>query len=128
MSKRKAAQMNDFTIVSLDYKLEPGYEGNLSVNQKIRFALPTAKEMTTLDGEFEVNISGDGDKEFHFNVVGRGTFELEPDQMEQAMELEPSVMDPMVDEMGKKLSRLVAEITALFGIPAIELEFHNQAE
>ena len=113
MSKRKAAQMKDFMIISLDYKLEPGYEGNLSVNQKIRFALPTAKEMTTLYGEFEVNISGDGDKEFHFNVVGRGT---------------PSVMDPMVDEMGEKLSRLVAEITALFGIPAIELEFHNQAE
>lgn len=122
MSKAKAAKMKGFKIISLDYKMEPGYEGNLSVEQQIQFNLPTSKEKTIFHGEFELKITGDGEKEFHFNIVGRGTFEVEPEQMEDVMKMEQSLMDPMVDEMGNRLIKVVADTTALFGIPSIELK------
>ena len=122
MRKGKIPELENFRIITLDYKMEPGYKGNLAVAQQVRFNRPAGKEKPILYCEFELNITGDGDKDFHFNIVGQGRFELEDDQVEAAIKMEESLLDPLVDIMGDRLIKAVADTTSLFGIPTIELK------
>lgn len=118
----RPASMTAFRISALDYQLEQGFSGSLNIKPNVSVAIPEDLDKAPLICRYRLQVIGEGDKEFRFNITGDGYFQIAPEQQAAVREKERAAIAPVFREMEQQMLKTIREITDTFHIKPIPLE------
>lgn len=118
----RPTSMTAFRISALDYKLEQGFSGSLNIEPNVSVAIPDNLDKAPLICRYRLQVVGNGEKEFRFNITGDGYFQIAPDQQDAIREKDRAAIAPIFREMEWQMMKTIREITDTFHIKPIPLE------
>lgn len=118
----RIGELTSFRIVELNYHIQPGFRGQLHVDERLAFAMPEEGAATQIRSQLQIQIQAEDPAQFALHITGEGIFLLPEQLLEQAMAMAPAVMDPLAEQMEERTVQSVETITRDFGIAPVRLK------